>query len=100
MACPERLCRERREEDLRLKAEKAGEDAAKWAVESKGKFDAMEARLIAVAMEARARRIKREHMEQAIEKYEALGTIGKTYKDSEEARKIVMSFLDKYVFDK
>ncbi|MBR1673969.1 MAG: hypothetical protein IJ703_03300 [Eubacterium sp.] len=86
--------RARLEEEARLERERLSE-------EERARLEAEENERIRIAEEAhRERRIKRETMEQAIEKYESLGTIGKSYVDSDNARKAVLDYLDKYVFDK
>ena len=92
--------RARREEELKNMADSASRAASTWMPEVEGRMAEMQSQLIDVAMVFRARRIKRETMEQAIEKYESLGTIGKSYVDSDNARKAVLDYLDKYVFDK
>lgn len=56
-------------------AEGASREAVEWMPEVEGRMTEMQSQLIDVAMVFRARRIKRETMEQAIGKYESLGTV-------------------------
>ena len=92
--------RRRREEELENKAAAMHESAAMWVPDLEDRMAKEQAELIKIEVRNRNLRIKKEHMNLAISQFNDLGTIGKSYKDSENARKTVIAFLDKYVFDK
>lgn len=95
----ERLAAEQERQRQEAEFNKAVSDAQKGAKSFMTKYAAEEA-----IREAERRADIRylmfnEAMDQAIEKYESLSAHGKTAKDSKEARKAVLDFLDKYVFN-
>ena len=81
------------EEKLRKEAE---EREKKEAERKEAERKALEAKLA----KEREHRIFLESIDNAVKKYDELNTLGKTYKNSEEARKTVLAFYDKYIFKK
>ena len=94
--------RERREEELKSMADNARNKAS--AKVKKLDEDLANQNENTIKQIYELERIYRERQEliatatQLFNKYDELGTIGKSYKDSEELRKNTLNFLDKYVF--